>query len=249
MAYVRRTEELVCEVKAKVNQMRDHALKPYEAKEIQRNSVEYNELYAAVEPFAWRAAPELKDKIPDEWLSNSTFKLVHTRIDYDMPNYDMPNSDAVELRFKQHTFVKLNVPEGSPPFKLPPNYEKQGGYYGDPHADMKLKHEYVPPSVVKWFEAEHKNSRTRDELIAKYNGIRDKLESFMLGHKSLNKMLEAMPDFEHYVPERFMDRIRKPNVKRENTGVQTTIVEELNINTEELVTAAIAHRLSDRDAA
>lgn len=237
MAYVRRTEELVCEVKAKVNQMRDHALKPYKEKEIQRNSVEYNELYAAVEPFAWRAAPELKDKIPDEWLSNSTFKSVHTRIDYDMPNS------------KQYTFVKLNVPKDSPPFKLPPNYEKQGGYYGDPHTDMKFKNEDVPPSVVKWFEAEYKNSRTRDELIAKYKGIRDKLESFMLGHKSLNKMLEAMPDFQHYVPERFMDRIRKPNVKRENTGVQTTIIEELDIDTQELVTAAVAHRLSNRDAA
>ena len=90
---------------------------------------------------------------------------------------------------------------------------------------------------------EEQQAMKRGEINGKYAQIRHKLELFMHGHASLNKMIEAMPEFEHYVPQRFLDKLRKPNEKRE-TKVEITIVDDLAIDTNELASLAVGHRIA-----
>jgi hypothetical protein len=86
------------------------------------------------------------------------------------------------------------------------------------------------------------------EIESQFNTVRHQLKAFMSQHKSLNKALEEMPEIELYVPERFMERYRAkaaPRVKPE----APTNVEELNIDRDSLAAAAIAHRMSQSNAA
>lgn len=100
-----------------------------------------------------------------------------------------------------------------------------------------------PPLTTKWFEDRAAKVEKRKEISDEYHDTANKLSAFMKAHASLNTMLEAMPAFEHYVPQSFMDRLRKPNKKRESNGVKITIAEELNIDTNKLASMAVGHRM------
>ena len=228
MAYVRRTDTLVNEVLNKVREMRRNACRPYLSTGVATDSVEYNEVFNVLEDVVWKKAPDLKDKIPDEWLEQST----HNSVDVRIPS---PFEDFT-------TEVSLKVPDGKKPFKLTPKYISTGYYRSSP--TVKFAAEDVPPTMVKWFNERAEREQKIATLTEKYKTIENKLSAFMKGHASLNKMLEAMPEFEHYVPQSFMDRMRQPNKKRASNAVEITIVDELDIDTNELASMAIGHRLA-----
>lgn len=233
MAYVRRTDTLMYEVINKVRDMERVALNPYDIEGIKADTPEYNELYHIVEDVVWKEAPELKGKLPDEWLEYCTYKEVRLKI----PNPADPTDRNTTLT------VDVKVPDGAASFKLTPQYNERDRYYGRPTASVSLDAEDVPPLTTKWFEDRAAKVEKRKEIADEYHDTANKLSAFMKAHASLNTMLEAMPAFEHYVPQSFMDRLRKPNKKRESNGVKITIAEELNIDTNKLASMAVGHRM------
>ena len=228
--YVRRTQELCYEVLKKVDEMRHKAREPYEAKDIEVGMPEYDALYNSVEDVVWKEAPELKGKLPDEWLKKSTHDHVFVEVPRQTTGKPYGSYD-----------VSLRVPDGSKLFKLTPQYTCESRY--SRHANVKFDKADIPPVVSDFFAKEEEQAVKRGEVDGKYLRIRQKLELFMGGHASLNKMIAAMPEFEHYVPQRFLDKLRQPNEKRD-TKVEINIVDDLGIDANELAGLAVGHRLA-----
>lgn len=224
MAYVRRTQELCYEVLKKVDEMREKAKEPFEDKIIREGMPEYDALRNSVEDVVWKEAPELKGKLPDTWLERCTHDDLIVRV---------PNQNG-------HTAVRLCKPKGATGFKLTPQHTKKS-HYVTHTVDYEVSD--IPPVITEFFAKEEQQAVRRGEINGKYAQIKHKLELFMQGHASLNKMIEAMPEFEHYVPQRFLDKLREPNKKRD-TKVEITIVDDLNIDTDELASLAVGHRIA-----
>lgn len=228
MAYVRRTDTLMYEVLQKVSEMGAKAREPYLSSRIEEGTPEYDALYNSVEDVVWKEAPELKGKLPDAWLEHATFPRIELRV---------PKQEG-----KDH--VTLNVPDGGRPFKLSPRYnDKDRSGWRTPTAFVEYSRADIPPVVSAFYDKQEQLAIKRGEIDGKYSKIRDSLRAFMMAHASLNKMIEAMPEFEHYVPQKYLDKLRKPNEKRD-TKVEITIVDELNIDTNELAALAVGHRIA-----
>lgn len=225
MAYVRRTDTLCFEVLGKVDEMRNKAREPYEAQQITRDTPEYEALRNSVEDVAWKKAPELRGKLPDEWLENCSFD----RVELSLPKGDGP-----------HYRVDVRAVDDHTPFKLTPQHS-QAGYFRS--ATVKYEVSDLPPIVSEFFAKNAQREIKYREVSIKYQQIRQQLSDFMQGHASLNKMLETMPEFEHYVPQKYLDKLREPNKKRD-TKVEVTIVDDLNIDTNELASLAVGHRIA-----
>lgn len=84
--------------------------------------------------------------------------------------------------------------------------------------------------------------RTRRDMERRWNGVRDKVITFLESCKSLNEAIKLWPDIEHYVPKEYIERVL---AKREKATTESRAAEILgSIDTQELTAAAVIARLS-----
>jgi hypothetical protein len=225
MAHVRKTQELVTAIDYKVQQMCEAAQEPHQQQNLMLGTAEYDALREDVLTEMWSAAPQLRNQLPSDWC------VTPTRIDVDI-------QDDHGKRIK---FTRVDSTDQDP-LVCPP---KVNSSYAPDH---KIKYRNLSPDVVTWMEDNKQRAAKCAEIESQFNTVRQQLAAFMSQHKSLNTALEEMPEIELYVPERFMERYRAkaaPRVKPE----APTNVEELNIDRDSLAAAAIAHRMSQSNAA
>jgi len=225
MANVRKTQELVDAIDSKVRRMSDDAQEPHKQKELMLGTAEYDALREDVLTEMWSAAPQLRNQLPSDWCTTPNRIDVHINDDHG----------------KRIKFTSVDSTDQDP-LVCPP---KVTSSYAPDH---KIKYSNLSPDVVTWVEENKQRAAKCAEIGDQFNTVRQQLAAFMSQHKSLNTALKEMPEIELYVPERFMERYRAkaaPRVKPE----APTNVEELNIDRDSLAAAAIAHRMSQSNAA
>lgn len=225
MAYVRKTDILVQGIRDKVRQIGKSAAKQYDSSELESNTPEFNGLYTGVLNKCWEEAPDLKDKLPKEWMKE--VERMYVKVVSPDGNY-------------WETLLRTSENKS---FYLPPTKEARDRYtptfeVTEAHLD-ELTREYV------------KGANQRSEMLqqtkSKFNDIEEQLVSFMRSHASLNAALDEMPELEMYVPDQFMEKYRAPNpkkAKRDTSDDEESMVETLNIDRDAIAAAAIAARMS-----
>ena len=231
MAYVRKTDTLVREVLQKVTDMSATAQKPYLTETVTENSAEYKALSSAVETVSWKLAPQLRDKLPSEWverLSRST--RVEVIIE---PPVDCPESGR----------LRVNIESKDAPFCLSPEHfdPNTGSYYNNPK--ITFEESDIPPIVMAWFKGGKSNEATKAGLKMKFDKVYEQLKAFMNQHSSLNTAIKAMPEIEHYVPAEYIQKLHAPSAPR---GKAATAIEkeDLDIDVDALTSAAVAHQIA-----
>jgi len=225
MANVRKTQELVTAIDYKVQQMCETAQEPHQQKDLRLGTAEYDALREDVLTEMWSAAPQLRNQLPSDWCTTPN------RIDVDI-------QDDHGKRIK---FTRVDSTDQDP-LVCPP---KVNSSYAPDH---KIKYRNLSPDVVTWMEDNKQRAAKCAEIESQFNTVRHQLKAFMSQHKSLNTALKEMPEIELYVPERFMERFRAKAAPRATPEAPTN-VEELNIDRDSLAAAAIAHRMSQNNAA
>lgn len=225
MANVRKTQELVDAIDSKVQKMCEAAQEPHRQKDLMLGTAEYDALREDVLTEMWSDAPQLRNQMPADWCTTPNRIDVHIQDDYG----------------KRIKFTRVDSTDQDP-LVCPP---KVNSSYAPDH---RIKYSKLSPDVVTWMEANSSRAAKCAEIESQFNTVRQQLAAFMSQHKSLNTALKEMPEIELYVPERFMERYHAkaaPRVKPE----APTNVEELNIDRDSLAAAAIAHRMSQSNAA
>ena len=100
--YVRKTQTLITDIEHEVYKMQQSAI----SKLTSENNVEigtplHAEIKTAIENTLWELAPDLKDKMPKEWLSDETHVMV-----------DFPSDEhrTVRYNFGSQTGDELKIP-------------------------------------------------------------------------------------------------------------------------------------------
>jgi hypothetical protein len=222
MAYVRKTETLVTEMRDKVRAMKNQAVKAYESSSVDSTSSIYPSMRRAVETSAWKEAPDLKDKMPDSWCAHVD-NVYAQFFDGDGRRYFTTSLQTVET-------TRIKVPA-----------TKNGSYY---RFEVKITDADCDDTLRAWLSDERKRKEARDTVEQQYNTIEQQLMAFMAGQASLNSAVKDMPEIELYVPETYMRKLREPNERREKKDVQPSLVEEIGIDRDAFAAAAIAHRIA-----
>jgi hypothetical protein len=223
MAYVRKTETLVNGITSTVRAMRSKAQQPFRTKDIESGTPEYDALSSAIEPAAWRIAPELRDQMPSEWKSEVEHINVDVRVDGERQIYQ-------------------RISNSKSPFLLPPSF-KSGGYYSA--SDLMMSGLDVPPIILKWINEKADKQKKYEAVTEKFQTIETKLQMFMQQHASLNTALKDLPDLELYVPDEFMQKIREASTPRAKTATEERpVYESLGLDADELSALAVGHRVS-----
>ena len=225
MAYVRKTDTLVSEIDSKVQHMSNVAQKPYEQKPLSVGSAAYEALRDDVLTEMWSAAPQLRSQLPSDWCTTPNRIDVHIK-----------DNDGIRLKY---TSIETTDHD---PLLCPP---KVTSSYAPDH---KIKYDNVSPDVKVWMEDNTQRAAKCNEIDKQFEVVRDQLRQFMSQHSSLNSALKEMPEIELYVPEAYMNRYRAKAAPRAKAEAPTNI-EELNIDRDSLAAAAIAHRISQSNAA
>ena len=186
---------------------------------------------SAIETVSWKLAPQLRDKLPSEWverLSRST--RVEVIIE---PPADCPESGR----------LRVNIESNDAPFCLSPEHfdPNTGSYYNNPK--INFAESDIPPIVMAWFKGGKSNEATRAGLKTKFTKVRDQLKAFMNQHSSLNTAIKAMPEIEHYVPDEYIQKLHAPSAPR---GKAATAIEkeDLGIDVDALTSAAVARQIA-----
>ncbi len=229
MAYVRKTETLVHEILNKVRDMSETAQKPYEASTVTEDSAEYKAIADALENVSWKQAPDLKDKMPQDWRAPLTFDQVSVKVP--APS-DCPDSGELNIRIER---------KGG--FFMSPSNIGNSGYYRS--SEIIFSEEDIPPVLMNWFKGGKSNEATKAGLAEKFEKVKNQLEAFMKQHASLNTAIKAMPEIEHYVPSHYIERLHAASPPRGAVQrAEKTAVEELEIDVNELTSAAVAHQIA-----
>ena len=225
MAYVRKTDTLVDAIDRKVQQMRDAAQKPHEQKELSVGSLAYDAVREHALASMWSEAPSLRSQMPADWCARPHRIDVHIYDEYGGKRLRLAYVDSYD----------------ADPILVPP---KNSSYA----PDCKVKYDDLPPLAQAWMDDNTERAAKCEEIWAQFGVVRQQLAAFMRQHSSLNSALKEMPEIELYVPDDYMNRYRAKAAPRTKAEAPTN-VEELNIDRDSLAAAAIAHRMSQSNAA
>ena len=221
MAYVRKTMTMLDDVRSHVRRMKDRELNLIAPNNItSENGEVYKEMVKTVERKAWEKNIELMDKMPEEWCTytrNATIKV--RRKD----GSGFFNSVSIEA-------------QGEDKIKLPPK-ESSWRYA------CEVDESQLSSVLDKWYQDASNRDAKRQEITSKYDTIEDQLYKFLDSHASLNAALKEMPQLEMYIPEEYMTKYRQESAPRQKAE-RVNMTEELNIDTDALAAAAIAHRIA-----
>lgn len=217
--YVRKTQTLITDIEHEVYKMQQSAI----SKLTSENNVEigtplHAEIKTAIENTLWELAPDLKDKMPKEWLSDETHVMV-----------DFPSDEhrTVRYNFGSQTGDEL---------KIPPHFRRWD--------DIHISQKYWTPLIQEWLSTQHNAEVERQKIVDSYHTISSQLTSFMTKHASLNTALKEMPELELYVPSEYMQRVNKKEVRGKPTPTKPTTCDDVEVDVDALTKAAIAHRVT-----
>ena len=221
MAYVRKTQEFYDAVVRNVQNMKDKALSVYPLPTIERGTPEYSHALEALDTAAYRDAPHLKDQYPDAWKKSvrSTIKLDFHREDGAMSFSTQVDCENVGLRVPAHIST---------------------GYYS---SSMAVYRSDCPAPLQAWYDDQVALNKKRSDTAEKYATVEDQIKRYMEQHASLNGMLKDMPEFEMYVPQKYMDKFHEevePRVKKQ----QQSVADEIGIDRNAIAAIAIANRVT-----
>ena len=218
MAYVRKTDTLVNDIIGRVQDMSRTAQQPYQTDTLEVGTPEYNDMRKAVVDKTWAAAPDLKDKLPDDWCGTPRRVDVHLR----------DTNDCTVARFGIENTV-------ANPIRLSPEYPSN-------YPDVYVSTANLTGAAKTWVNAMAGNQEKRNAVREQFRVVQDQLHAFMQQHASLNAMLTEMPELEMYVPDRYMTKVRAKSEPRAKVE-RPTNVQDLNIDVDALAAAAITHRM------
>jgi hypothetical protein len=218
MAYVRKTDTLVNDVISRVQDMSRAAQQPYQTDTLEVGTPEYNDMRNAVVDKTWAAAPDLQGKLPDDWCGTPRRVDVHLR----------DANDFTVARFGIENTV-------ANPIRLSPEY-------GSTYPDVYVSTASLTGAAKTWVDAMAGNKEKRNAVREQFRAVKDQLHAFMQQHASLNSMITEMPEFEMYVPEKYMQKYRAKSAPRAKAE-RPTNVQDLNIDVDALAAAAITHRM------
>ena len=110
MAYVRKTDTLVNDIRWKIRRMSDKAIEATGTDKLETGSPIHQELVETALTAAWSDAPTLRGKLPDAWLNKyKRFDVVFKRPDGTKvtPIYTRASIDFVSLVATTLTFTRL----------------------------------------------------------------------------------------------------------------------------------------------
>jgi len=219
MAYVRKTDTLVTEMRDRVREMRNKAIAPYATGSIDTSSPVYSMVQDAVETYAWSDAPHLKNQMPEKWTTV----------------IDSARCQFQDAEGKRISNVHVNF---STKVRIPAQSERYYTY------EAKIKPEHCSDALKQWLADEGKRKEQHDAVDHQYNQIESQLMQYMAGQASLNSAIKDMPEIELYVPEKYLTKLHAPNEKREKKAQQLSLADEIGIDRDVFAAAAIAHRIT-----
>jgi len=222
MAYVRKTDMLVDDIKGHVRSMKDKALTAYQSNSIEVGTPTYDAAVESAQNAAFRDAPELKGKLPPSWYKE------HERIEIQF------KTDTGETMFS----TNLTAPDHRK-IKLPKVFDSR--YYA---VEVDVRYSDCTDALRTWLDDANNRNNKRGEIAEQYRTVAEQLTKFMGSHASLNAAIKEMPEIEMYVPEKYMAKLREPSAPRAKKSEQPSAVEELGIDRDALATMAIAHRIT-----
>lgn len=222
MAYVRKTEGMKDDVLRKVRDMKDKALSAYSSNNIDRGTPEFDAALEAAKTAAFREAPHLRQSYPDKWMKEANYRI--------------------ELKFHDDNDI----------YKFSTTLDVEGMKYELPaHVDSRYAFVYVdvrrsecPPILQAWLNGADERNTQRQQIAGQYNKVEEQLRIYMVGHASLNSMLKDMPEFEMYVPEKYLRKYREETKPRGKKPQQQSLVEEFSIDRDAIAAIAIANRMT-----
>jgi len=227
MAYIRWSKELKDAVINKVDEMCVTAQLAYRDVRLETGSIEHRDAVECVYAQAWNDAPELRNKLPDDWHELS--ERVSARF---------LTEDGAAIAYDNGKIEGTHTYNNRPCFKLPPSRKVRGAYnleYTIPYCDQTQEiRDFISGNVTK--EAK------RREIEASYTTIREQLTAFMDSHAALTTALKELPEFEMYVPERWMRKVRAAQQPRQAKAVVSDAAVEVDVG--KLTSAAVAYKLT-----
>lgn len=221
MAYVRKTQEFFDAVVRNVQNMKDKAVSVYPQPAIERGTPEYAHALEAIDTAAYRAAPHLKDQYPDAWKETvrRSLTLKFYRDDGAMSFSTELDCESVGVQLPAH----INT-----------------GYYS---TNIEVYRSDCPAPLQAWYDEQVALNKKRSDTAEKYATVEDQIKRYMEQHASLNGMLKDMPEFEMYVPQRYMDKFHEevePRAKKQ----QQSIADDIGIDRNAIAAIAIANRVT-----
>jgi len=222
MAYVRKTQTLVDGIGYKVESMRDAEVKLRGKNKValEIGTPLYNDVRHAIESAVWSEAPELKDKIPDDWCKHEDVMSATFRPEGE----NTFNVDVTRVTFETSVGDKL---------KLPPNVSRWD--------TIPVNEKYTTQAVRDWVAGRLAIERSQKETYDLFGNIKQQITDFLETHASLNAAVKAMPELELYVPQEYIDKLKEKTVRVKKETVEAP---EVNVDVEALTRAAVAHRIT-----
>jgi len=220
MAYVRKTQTLVDDVANTVNSMMHAELsKQKKANDVSIGTDLHRDIAELYSKESWKLAPDIKDKMPDEWC-----KLAAS-VEVKFVNGDDYNNIRIDLGFPDNDKIKL-----------PPTYNRY-------HDRLEIQESSCTALIKEWLAKQHNLNSLRSQTRDMFNGIEEQLTKFLGRHASLNSAIKEMPELKLYVPDEYISKLEQKSTPRTKTPT-VSIVEELDIDIDNITRLAVAHRIT-----
>ena len=196
MSYVRMTKSVVVAIRDKVNDLKDTELQNQERPDVVIGTPLYDDLVRVALEAIWSEAPDIKDKMPDNWCRTQSQVSVSFR--------GKGMGDVIQLTLWSPEDHKV---------RLPPDYSNWN--------DIEVTHEHMTPAIVEWLSARYEEESKRQETIDMFDAIETELTDFLNRYASLNTAIKDMAELEVYIPDEYMiklkDKTNKPKATPKTT--------------------------------
>ena len=230
MAYVRRTETMCDDVAERIDAMKDKALEPHQMGVIETGSAEWDAARDAIQTAAYSDAPELKGKLPDNWLNRCS--EVYAR--FELKRSDPETQDSF-LEATVHAKEHMKI-------KVPKHLNKGDAYY----RRLDVQYDHGNEVMKGWLDAQTAIKTKREEIKTQYKTLRDQINRLLRSHASLNAALKEVPELEMYIPDEYMTKFRAPTEPRVRGGsaAKPDYADEIGIDRDALTAIGVAHRVT-----
>lgn len=231
MAYVRRTETMCDDVAARIDAMKDKALEPHQQGNIEIDTPEWNAARDAIQTAAYSDAPDLKGKLPDNWLSPCKEVYVKFRVDSSDPENKDTFIDST-IHAKEHLRIKMpkHISEGTSRY----------------NNALRIQYSQCSEVLKDWLDGQTAISAKRKQIASQYKTLKDQINRLLRSHASLNAALKEVPELEMYVPDEYMTKFRAVSEPRVRGGSadKPNYADDIGIDRDALTAIAVAHRVT-----
>ena len=222
MAYVRKTDTLVQDIKRKVREMKQSALNTYDHPNPEIGTPLYKTMKDDIIKAAYASAPELLGKLPDDMLKKC--ESVSAQF------YNETETKEANVDFHSASHDRFFIP-----------YSRNNRSY---FPSVSIKIEQCSPETQAWVAEELSLNKKRAEAVSKFEDIEYQIVNYMDQHASLNTAVKDMPELELYVPSHYVTKLHAANEPRTAKKQKVNTAEALDIDVNVLASVAIAHRIT-----